>query len=131
MLYIHFDHVSYIVISHKNYICTSIKFLFNPHYFCLDADTVRVLTITFPITVIITAVVASILSSIITYCCCVRTTRSYGVNTLSVTNRPAAADYETPMKSSELEMKDNMAYGHVSVTTSTGTSAVVYVSVQS
>ena len=65
---------------------------------------------------------ASVLSSVITYCCCVRTTRSYGVtkNTLSVTNR-----------SSAFEMKDNMAYGHVSVTTSTGTPAVVYESVQS
>ena len=74
---------------------------------------------------------ASVLSSIITYCCCVRSVRFYGVNTLSVTNRPAAADYETPVKSSGLEMKDNMAYGHVSVTTSTGTPAVVYESVQS
>lgn len=74
---------------------------------------------------------ASVLSSIITYCCCVRTTRSYGVtkNTLSTTNR-SVADYETPVKSSGLEMKDNMAYGHVSVTTSTGTPAVVYESVQ-
>ena len=73
---------------------------------------------------------ASILSSIITYYCCVRSVRSYGVvkNTLSVTNRPAAADYETPVKSSGLEMKDNMAYGHV---TSTRTPAVVYESVQS
>ena len=75
---------------------------------------------------------ASILSSIITYFCVSRSVRSYGVtkNTLSVTNQPAA-DYETPVKSSELEMKDNMAYGHVSVTTSTGTPAVVYESVQS
>ena len=52
-------------------------------------------------------------------------------NTLSVTNQPVAADYETPVKSSGLEMKDNMVYGHVSVTTSTGTPAVVYESVQS
>ena len=77
---------------------------------------------------------ASVLSSIITYYCCVKSIRSSGVtnkNTLSVTNQPAAADYETPVKSSELEMKDNMAYGHVSVTTSTGTPAVVYESVQS
>ena len=72
------------------------------------------------------------MSSVIIYCCCVRSVRSYGVakNTLSVTNQPAA-DYETPVKSSGLEMKDNMAYGHVSVTTSTGTPAVVYESVQS
>lgn len=76
---------------------------------------------------------ASILSSIITYYCCVRSARSSGVtnkNTLSVTNQPAA-DYEIPVKSSGLEMKDNMAYGHVSVTTSTGTPVVVYESVQS
>ena len=78
-------------------------------------------------------IVASILSSIMTYYCCVRSVRSYGVskNTLSVTNQPAAADYETPVKSSGLEMKNNMAYGHISVTTSTGTPAVVYESVQS
>ena len=98
-----------------------------------SSNTVRVLTIIFPITTVTVAIVASVLSSIITYYCCVRSTRSYGVakNTLSVTNQPAAADYETPVKSSGLEMKDNVAYGHVSVTTNTGTPAVVYESVQS
>ena len=75
---------------------------------------------------------ASVLSSVITYYCCMRSTRSYGVtkNTLNVTNE-SAADYMTPVKSSGLEMKDNMAYGHVSVTTNTGTPAVFYESVQS
>ena len=70
----------------------------------------------------------SVLSSVIT-CCCIS---SRFVQSYSVTNQSAPAA-EIPIKSTSLEMKDNMAYGHVSVgnrSISEATS-IVYETVQS
>ncbi|XP_019861824.1 PREDICTED: uncharacterized protein LOC105315447 [Amphimedon queenslandica] len=95
-----------------------------------SSDTVSALAISFPITVILSVIISSVLSSIITYCCCVsRSVKSYSVTNPST----AAADYEIPMKTSSLEMKDNMAYGHVSVgnRSTSGITPTVYETVQS
>ena len=96
----------------------------------IGSDIVSALAISFPITVILSVIISSVLSSLITYCCCVsRSVKSYSVTNPST----AAADYEIPMKTSSLEVKDNMAYGHVSVgnRSTSGTTPTVYETVQS
>ena len=65
-------------------------------------------------------VITAILSSLITYYCCVRSKEGHSP-LVAVTAGP----YEIPvstMKVSSLEMKDNMAYGHVTIDTSGNTS---------
>uniref|UniRef100_A0A1X7TZR8 Fibronectin type-III domain-containing protein n=1 Tax=Amphimedon queenslandica TaxID=400682 RepID=A0A1X7TZR8_AMPQE len=78
------------------------------------------------ISVTIGGTVQSMLSSFITYCCCIssRSVQSYSITNQSTT----AADYEIPLKSTSLEMNDNMAYGHVSVgnRSTSGTTSTVY-----
>ena len=72
--------------------------------------------ISIPITAIVTAVITSIISSLVTYYCCFKSKGDYP---LSATG-PSAL-YETPVSTSgvsSLEMKDNMAYGHVTIGTS-------------
>ena len=72
--------------------------------------------ITVPITAIVTAIITAIISSLITSYCCVK---SKGVYSPSATSPPAL--YEIPVSNknvSSLEMKDNMAYGHVTIDTS-------------
>ena len=74
-------------------------------------------TIALGIAILITA----ILSSFITYYCCVRSKESYSPSTVV----PVGLDYEIPVSTkdvSSLEMKDNMAYGHVTISTSGNTS---------
>ena len=71
--------------------------------------------ITLVVSVPITAVTTAIVSIIISYYCCIK---SKGHYTPSATG-PGL--YETPVFTSgvsSLEMKDNMAYGHVSIGTS-------------
>ena len=76
---------------------------------------------------IITAIVTAIVSSLITYYCC---TKSKGGCSPSATG-PLAL-HETPASTSgmsSLEMKDNMAYGHVTIGTISGnipTTSAVY-----
>ena len=63
-----------------------------------------------------TAVITAILSSLITFYCFFKSNRGYSP---SATGPPAP--YETPVSTSgvsSLEMKDNMAYGHVTISTS-------------
>ena len=67
-------------------------------------------------TSVITAIITAIITIVITYFCCVKSKGGY---TPSVTGLPAL--YETPISTSgvsSLEMKDNMAYGHVTIGTS-------------
>ena len=81
--------------------------------------------ITLAISAPITAVITAITTILIAYCCCYKSKGGY---TPSATGPPAL--YETPVSTSgmsSLEMKDNMAYGHVTIGTSgniTATSAV-------
>ena len=63
-----------------------------------------------------TAVTTAIITFIITYYCCIK---SKGGNSSSTTGPPVI--YDTPVSTSgvsSLEMKDNMAYGHVTIDTS-------------
>ena len=63
-----------------------------------------------------TAATTAIITFFITYYCCVKSKGSYSP---SATGPPAL--YETPVSTSgvsSLEMKDNMAYGHVTIGTS-------------
>ena len=65
----------------------------------------------------IAILITAILSSFITYYCCVQSKESY--SPLSVV--PVGLDYEIPISTkdvSSLEMKDNLAYGHVTIDTS-------------
>ena len=61
--------------------------------------------ISVPITAIVTAIATAILSSFITFYCCVKSKRSYS---LSTTGPPSS-------RVSQFEMKDNMAYCHVTI----------------
>ena len=77
-----------------------------------SAVTVITLVVSVPITAVITAIVSIITS----YYCCIKAKESYSP---SATGSPAP--YETPVSISGvslLEMKDNMAYGHVTIGTS-------------
>ena len=68
----------------------------------------------------IAVLITAILSSLITYYCCVRSKEDYSPSSIV----PAALDYETPISTkdlSSLEIKDNMAYGHVTFGTSGNT----------
>ena len=63
-------------------------------------------------TLVIAVLITAILSSLITYYCCVRSKE--GISPLPTVS--AGLDYEIPISIkdlSSLEMKDNMAYGHV------------------
>ena len=67
------------------------------------------------ITALVTTIIIAIISSLITYYCCVKPKGGYSPST---TGPPAL--YETPVPTSgvsSLEMKDNMAYGHVTIGT--------------
>ena len=71
--------------------------------------------ITLVVSVPITAVITAIVSIVTSYYCCIKSKGGY---TPSATG-PAL--YETPVSTSgvsSLEMKDNMAYGHVTIGTS-------------
>ena len=68
------------------------------------------------VSVPITAVITAIVSIITSYYCCVKSKGGY---TPSGTGPPIL--YETPVSTSgvsSFEMKDNMAYGHVTISTS-------------
>ena len=72
--------------------------------------------ISIPITAIMTAIITAILSSLITFYCFFKSKGGYSP---SATGPPAL--YEPPVSTSgvsSLEMKDNMAYGHVTIDTS-------------
>ena len=72
-----------------------------------------VIGITAAVTVPITSVITAIVSSLITYYCCIKSKGGYYP---SATAPPAV--YEIPVSTSgvsSLEMKDNMAYGHVTI----------------
>ena len=69
----------------------------------------------------IAILITAILSSFITYYCCVRSKESYSPSAVV----PVGLDYEIPISTkdvSSLEMKDNMAYGPVTIGTSGNTS---------
>ena len=71
--------------------------------------------ITLVVSVPITAIITAIVSIIISYYCCVKSKGGYSP---SATGPPAL--YETPVSTSalsSLEMKNNMAYGHVTIAT--------------
>ena len=73
-----------------------------------------------------TAVITAIITFIITYYCCIK---SKGGNSSSTTGHPVI--YDTPVSTSgvsSLEMKDNMAHGHVTIGTSENipTTSTVY-----
>ena len=80
----------------------------------IGSDSVRIAVgISIPITAIVTAVITAIMSSLVTSYCCVKSKGSYSSSATS----PSAL-YETPVSisgMSSLEMKDNMAYGHVTI----------------
>ena len=61
--------------------------------------------ISVPITAIVTAITTAILSSFITYYCCVKSKRSYSPSVTGPSNSGV----------SQFEMKDNIAYGHVTI----------------
>ena len=68
------------------------------------------------ITAIVTAIVTTVITFILTYYCCIK---SKCGNSPSTTDPPVI--YDTPVFTSgvsSLEMKDNMAYGRVSIDTS-------------
>ena len=72
--------------------------------------------ITLVVSVPITAVITAIVSIITSYYCCIKSKGGYSP---SATGPPAL--YETPVSisgMSSLVMKDNMAYGHVTIGTS-------------
>ena len=80
------------------------------------ADCSIAIGVSIPITATVTAVITTILSSLITYYCYIKSKGGYPP---SITDPPAL--YETPVSTSgmsSLEMKDNMAYGHVTIGTS-------------
>ena len=67
-------------------------------------------------------VITAILSSLITYYCCVRSKEGHSPSATAL-----AGPYEIPvstMEVSPLEMKDNLAYGHVTIDTSANTSTL-------
>ena len=70
--------------------------------------------ISVPIIAVATAITTAILSSFITYYCCVKFKRIYSPSVAGPPNNGA----------SQLEMKDNVAYGHV--TTDNGNERVIY-----
>ena len=73
--------------------------------------------ISIAITAIVTAITTVVLSSFITYYCCLKSKRSYSP---SVTGPPNSGV-------SQFEMKDNMAYGHVTIDSgSKSTERVIY-----
>ena len=79
-----------------------------------------------PITAIVTAIITAIISSLVTSYCCVKSKGGYSPSASS----PSAL-YEIPRTTknvSSLEMKDNMAYGHVTIGTSgnVSTTSAVY-----
>ena len=78
------------------------------------------------VSVPITAVITAIITIVITCYCCIKSKGGYP---LSTTHPPTL--YETPISTkgvSSLEMKDNMAYGHVTIDTSKNipTTSAVY-----
>ena len=97
---------------------------------CIGLSNSAVSGITFAVSVPITAVVTAIISCLITYYCCVKSKEGY---LPSPTDPPAL--YKTPVSTSgvsSLEMKDNMAYGHVTIGTSGNihSTSTVYETVQ-
>ena len=85
--------------------------------------------ITLVISIPITSVITAIVTIFITYYCCIKANYKGGHNT-SATG-PPVLQYETPVPTcgvSSLEMKDNMAYGHVIIGTSENipTTSAVY-----
>ena len=72
--------------------------------------------ITLVVSVPITAVITAIVSIITSYYCCIKSKGGYSPSATA----PSVL-YETPVSTSgmsSLEMKDNMAYGHVTIGTS-------------
>ena len=75
-----------------------------------------VVGISVSITAIVTAIITAIVSSLITYYCCIKSKGGYSPSAIG-----SPALYETPVSTSgvsSLEMRDNMAYGHVNIGTS-------------
>ena len=95
----------YGIILYCDYIC-----------YILGLSNPAVSGITLALCVPITAVITTIISSLITYYCYIKSRGGYSS---SSTGLPAP--YETPVSTSgmsSIEMKDNMAYGHVTIGTS-------------
>ena len=106
------------------------------HYLEIET-TSNVVSISVGIAGIVLSIITAVISSLITYYCCVKTKAHYSI---SHTNTPAVAEYETPVLTATtsgkgvLELKDNMAYGQVMTTnrqTNTTNAPVVYETVQS
>ena len=81
------------------------------HCYWIDTSSCDVaVSISISITAIVTAVITAIVSSIFTYYCCVKSNQRYSS---SVTGPP-----DPTIDMSSLEIKDNIAYGHVTIDTS-------------
>ena len=68
------------------------------------------------ITLVVSVPITAVITIVIIYCCCVKSKGGYSP---SPTGPPVL--YETPVSTSGMssfEMKDNMAYGHVTIGTS-------------
>ena len=105
------------------------------HHLEIEA-TSNVVSISVGIAGIVLSIITAVISSLITYYCCVKTKAHYSI---SHTNTPAVAEYETPVSTTTtsdkgvLELKDNMAYGQVMTTnrqTNTANAPIVYETVQ-
>ena len=82
-------------------------------FFIMHADCDIAVGISVPITAIVTAIITAIITILIVRYCCLKSKGDYSP---SATGPPAL--YETPVSTSgvsSLEMKDNMAYGHVTI----------------
>ena len=95
-----------------------IIFLVNLFHCCIIdiSSYVIAVSISVSITAVMTVIVTTVITLIITYYCCIK---SKGGNSSSTTGPPVI--YDTPVSTSgasSLEVKDNMAYGHVTIDTS-------------
>ena len=84
--------------------------------YIIGLSNAAVTVITLVVSVPITAVITAIVSIIISYYCCIKAKGGYSPST---SGPGPPAPYETPVSTiggmSPLEMKDNMAYGHVTI----------------
>ena len=89
----------------------------NNMYIVIGLSNPAISGITLVVSIPFTAVITAIITIVITYCC----VKSKGGYSPSTTGPGPPALYEIPVSTSgvsSLEMKDNMAYGHVTIGTS-------------
>ena len=107
------------------------------HHLEIETTSYVVIGVSVGIAGIVLSIITAVISSLITYYCCVKTKAHYSI---SHTNTPAVAEYETPISTTTtsgkgvLELKDNMAYGQVMTTNrqaNTTNAPIVYETVQS